>query len=141
MPLDGSGLPAAACVAWPYLLTCSQANLRVYDLTDGSLVQALSLPSATRAEIKRHQEAAEEAAEAAAEEESAASAGGAPHGGLLPHGGMSHSPAAPVVHLTACGPHLVVLGIGRSLLMLPPEAGSWIEREVTGRTSLCSLAF
>lgn len=43
--LDGRSTPAAVAVAWPYLLTCSHAHLRVYDVAEGSHVQSLSLPA------------------------------------------------------------------------------------------------
>jgi hypothetical protein len=45
--LEGSGMPVGVAIAWPYLLACSQAHVRVYDLQSGTLVQATSLPHAT----------------------------------------------------------------------------------------------
>ena len=99
--------------------------MHVYDLAERELIQSITLPSEMISEARALVEAgtSEQAAKAA-------EGGGSRESRRPP---LPPPPPPPPfsawVHVSACGPHLVAIGLGCALLQLAPSSGSWLELE------------
>ena len=91
----------------PHMLP--NAHLRIYDLSEGTHVQSVPLPT---------QAIAAATAEAAGDDGS----------GNSERPSSSRS-AAPTINIASCGPHLIVVSIGKLILLLPPAPNGLLDVE------------